>query len=156
MSGPSRDAILLAASHLFRERGYGDVTVREIAAEAGVSAALVMKVFISKEKLYAAVQPDESLLAELDVPRSELGRTLVFRVLSRRERGLQEHWANISFAVRDSPHPGSARADTCKRYLAAISYLIGDGSADRRFAATVTALMIGLGESVRTLACLTP
>lgn len=110
-----------------------------------------MKVFISKEKLYAAVQPDESLLAELDVPMSELGRALVFRVLIRRERGMQEHWANISFAVRDSPDPSSARADTCERYLAAIAHLIGDDSADRRFAATVTALMIGFGESVRTL-----
>jgi AcrR family transcriptional regulator len=151
VSGPSRDAILRSASRLFGERGYRAVTVREIAAEAGVSAALVMKLFLSKEKLFAAVQPDESLLAELDVPRSELGRALVFRVLIRRERGMQEHWANISFAVRDSPDPASARADTCGRYLAAISHLIGDGSADRRFAATVTALMIGFGESVRTL-----
>lgn len=47
--------------------------------------------------------------------------------------------------------PEDARADTCERYLAALAHLIGDGSADRRFAATVTALMIGFGDSVRTL-----
>ncbi|MCU1518647.1 MAG: TetR family transcriptional regulator [Pseudarthrobacter sp.] len=151
MSGPSHDAILRSASHLFGERGYRAVTVRDIAADAGVSAALVMKLFVSKEKLFAAVQPDESLLAELDMPMSELGRALVFRVLIRRERGMQEPWANIPFAVLNSPDPESARADICERYLAAIAHLIGDGSADRRFAATVTALMIGFGESVRTL-----
>lgn len=151
MSGPSHDAILRAASRLFGERGYRAVTVRDIAAEAGVSAALVMKLFLSKEKLFAAAQPDESLLAELNVPTSELGRALVFRVLIRRERGMQEPWASIPLAVLDSPNPEFARAETSERYLTAIAHLIGDGSPERRFAATVTALMIGFGESVRTL-----
>ncbi|WP_235047108.1 helix-turn-helix domain-containing protein [Arthrobacter nitrophenolicus] len=74
MSGPSHDAIIHSASRLFGERGYRAVTVREIAADAGVSASLVMKLFLSKENLYAAVQPEESLLAEPDVPIAELGR----------------------------------------------------------------------------------
>lgn len=68
MSSPSHDAIFSAAGRLFGERGYRAVTVRDIAADAGVSAALVMKLFVSKEKLYAAVRPDESQLAELEVP----------------------------------------------------------------------------------------
>ena len=151
MSSPSHDAILRSAAYLFGERGYRAVTVRDIAAEAGVSAALVMKLFLSKEKLFAAVRPDESMVAELDVPTSELGRALVFRVLMRRERGMQEPWANIPFAVLDSPKPEAARADICERYVAAIAHLIGDSSVDRRFASTVTTLMIGFGESVRTL-----
>ena len=125
------------------------MTVRDIAAEAGVSAALVMKLFVSKEKLFAAVQPDESLLAELEVPTSELGRALVFRVLMRRERGMQEPWAIIPFAVLDSPDPEAARTDIRERYVAAIAQLIGDTTADRRFASTVTALMTGFGETVR-------
>jgi AcrR family transcriptional regulator len=151
VSSPSHDAILRSAARLFGERGYRAVTVRDIAAEAGVSAALVMKLFLSKEKLFAAVQPDESMLAELDVPTSELGRALVFRVLMRRERGMQEPWANIAFAVRDSPNSDAARADIRKRYLDAIARLVGDTSDDHRFASTVTSLMIGFGESVRTL-----
>jgi len=151
MSSPSHDAILSTAGRLFGERGYRAVTVRDIAADAGVSAALVMKLFLSKEKLYAAVQPDESLLGELDVPTSELGRTLVFRLLMRRERGMQEPWATIPFAVLESPDPEAARADIRGRYLAAMARLIGDTSPERRFAATVTALMTGFGETVRTL-----
>lgn len=152
MSSRSHEAILQSAAYLFGERGYRGVTVRDIAAEAGVSAALVIKLFLSKEKLYAAVRPDEPELAELNVPRSELGKALVFRVLMRRERGMQEPWANIPFAVLDSPDPDAARADIRERYLASVAGLIGDSSADRRHASTVTALMIGFGESVRTLA----
>ena len=151
MSSPSHDAILQSAGRLFGERGYRAVTVRDIAGDAGVSAALVMKLFLSKEKLYAAVRPDESLLAELDVPTSELGRALVFRVLMRRERGVQEPWAIIPFAVLDSPDPEAARADIRESYVAAIAQLIGDTTPDRLFASTVTALMIGFGETVRTL-----
>jgi AcrR family transcriptional regulator len=151
VSSPSHDAILQSAGRLFGRRGYRAVTVRDIASDAGVSAALVMKLFLSKEKLYAAVQPDESLLAELEVPTSELGRALVFRVLMRRERGMQEPWAVIPFAVLDSPDPEAARADIRERYVAAIARLIGDTTPERRFASTVTALMTGFGETVRTL-----
>lgn len=78
MSSPSHDAILRSASHLVGERGYRAVTVRQIASEVGVSAAMVMKLFLSREKLFAAAQPDESLLAEPNVPTSELGGALVF------------------------------------------------------------------------------
>jgi AcrR family transcriptional regulator len=127
------------------------VTVRDIAAQAGVSAALVMKLFLSKEKLYAAVQPDESLLDELDVPVSELGETLVMRVLMRRERSMQEPWATMPLAVLDSPDPQGARAAIRESYMTAIARLIGDDTPDRRYASTVVALMIGFGETVRTL-----
>lgn len=151
MSGPSHEAILTAAGRLFGERGYRAVTVRDIAGEAGVSAALVMKLFVSKDKLFAAVQPDESLLTELNVPTSELGSALVFRVLMRRERGMQEPWAMIPFSVHDSPDPEVARIEMRERYLGSVAGLIGDTTPDRRFASTVTALMTGFGETVRTL-----
>ncbi|MDQ0691341.1 TetR/AcrR family transcriptional regulator [Arthrobacter sp. W4I7] len=151
MSSRSHDAILQSAGRLFGERGYRAVTVRDIAGDAGVSAALVMKLFQSKEKLYAAVQPDDSLLAEPDVPTSELGRALVFRVLMRRERSMQEPWANIPLAVLNSPNPDAARADIHERYLDTITQLIGDATQDRRFASTVIALMTGFGEAIRTL-----
>jgi AcrR family transcriptional regulator len=151
VSSPSHDAIIHSAGRLFGERGYRAVTVRDIAADAGVSASLVMKLFLSKEKLYAAVQPEESLLAEPVVPTTELGRALVFRVLMRRERGMQEPWANIPLAVLDSPAPRAARGDIRERYLHAITQLIGDTTQDRRFASTVIALMTGFGETIRTL-----
>jgi AcrR family transcriptional regulator len=151
VSSPSREAILCAAGRLFGERGYRAVTVREIAANAGVSASLVMKLFLSKDKLYAAARAVKPLLDEPDVPTAELGRAFVFRVLMRREGGIPEPWATIPLAVLDSPNPEAARAEIRERYLGAIAQLIGDATPDRRFASTVTALMTGFGESIRTL-----
>lgn len=152
MSSLSHDAILRSAARLFGERGYRAVTVRDIAGDAGVSAALVMKLFLSKAKLHAAVPPDESLLAEPEVATSELGRALVVRVLMRRERGVQEPWAFTPFAVLDSPDPDAARENIRERYVTAMAHLIGDSSPEHRFATTVTALMTGFGQTIRTLA----
>ncbi|WP_052500646.1 TetR/AcrR family transcriptional regulator [Arthrobacter sp. SPG23] len=147
----SRDAVLDSAGRLFGERGYRGVTVRDIASDASVSAALVMKLYGSKEKLFAAAKPDESLLSELDVPAAELGAALVFRVLMRRERGLKEPWAMLPFTIQDSPTPDAARAETRERYLAAMAGILKDTTPDRRYASTVVALMTGFGEAVRTL-----
>lgn len=151
MSSPSREAVLASASRLFGDRGYRAVTVRDIAADAGVSAALVMKHFESKEKLFAAARPVQRLLGELTVPREELGTTLVFRVMMRRERGMQEPWAMIPFTIQDSPDPAAARAEARERYLSNLAALIHDPTPDRRHAAAVVTLMIGFGEAVRTL-----
>jgi AcrR family transcriptional regulator len=54
--GPSstRPEILAAARTLFASRGYHATTVRDIAAEAGVNAALVHHYFGSKEQVFVA------------------------------------------------------------------------------------------------------
>jgi TetR/AcrR family transcriptional regulator, regulator of cefoperazone and chloramphenicol sensitivity len=49
-------AIRIAAMRLFAERGYADVTVRQIASAAGVSAALVIHHYGSKENLRAVLE----------------------------------------------------------------------------------------------------
>jgi AcrR family transcriptional regulator len=51
----TRDAILEAATRRFATQGYGPAGVREIAADAGVTAALVNRYFGSKERLFAEV-----------------------------------------------------------------------------------------------------
>ena len=48
-------AILDAAEKLFAERGFTAVSVRDIAAEAGVSHALVHRYLGSKEQVYRAM-----------------------------------------------------------------------------------------------------
>jgi AcrR family transcriptional regulator len=51
----TRQAIAEAARRLFGERGYERTTLRAIAAEAGVDAALVAHFFGSKQQLYVTV-----------------------------------------------------------------------------------------------------
>jgi AcrR family transcriptional regulator len=54
-SPDTREAILTVARHRFLEDGYGPVTMRSIAAEAGVDAALISYFFGSKKGLFGAV-----------------------------------------------------------------------------------------------------
>src|SRR5260370_14436374 len=56
----TRNAILAAAERLYADRGFGDVTLRDIVAEANVNLAAVTYHFGSKDEL----------IAELFVPRS--------------------------------------------------------------------------------------
>jgi AcrR family transcriptional regulator len=49
------EAILEAAGQLFREHGYGAVSMDQIAREAGVSKATVYAHFSSKDRLFAAM-----------------------------------------------------------------------------------------------------
>ena len=49
------EAILGAAEELFYDRGYDDVTVRDIAQQVGVSHALVHQYAGSKEEIFRAV-----------------------------------------------------------------------------------------------------
>jgi AcrR family transcriptional regulator len=78
----SRDDILRAARKLFAERGYTNATMRAIAAEAGVDAALVVHFFGSKASLLAeAVEwpfdPAAEMPKLLAGGKREVGRNLV-------------------------------------------------------------------------------
>ncbi len=88
--GPSntRAEILSAARRRFAEVGYHSATVRAIAADAGVNAALVHHYFGSKEQVFVAamnlpLNPAEVVARLQDAgPRSQLGERIV-RLFSR-------------------------------------------------------------------------
>jgi len=65
-------AIRIAAMELFAERGYAEVTVRQIASAAGVSPALVIHHYGSKENLRAVLE--ERVAAFVDWMLGELAR----------------------------------------------------------------------------------
>jgi AcrR family transcriptional regulator len=78
----TREKILDAARHRFAELGYDGATIRGIAADAGVNAALLHHFFGSKQQLFAAamnlpVNPAEMVPRILAGPRDELGVRLV-------------------------------------------------------------------------------
>lgn len=73
----TRLAILESAQQAFLKLGYDQVGVREIAAGANVTAALVNRYFGSKQGLFKAVLRDENDYSELyDGPVEELGQRL--------------------------------------------------------------------------------
>jgi AcrR family transcriptional regulator len=51
----TKDRILIAAEHLFAEKGYDAVTIREITSKARCNLSLVYYYFGSKKKLYLEV-----------------------------------------------------------------------------------------------------
>lgn len=79
----TRERIRMAASALFRERGYARTAVRDIAASAETDPALVIRHFGSKELLFLEVMhptlDDDPLLA---VPLEMLGRRFIEVVLA--------------------------------------------------------------------------
>jgi len=152
MSRPNnREAIAAAATELFAARSYTGVTVRDIAAAAGVSPALVIKLYGSKAELYTEIGPSRMRLVELDLPPERLGRALVLQVLNRRDHGLPDPWVGMVQRVHDAPDADLERAHFREHTIPAIARLIGDTSADRRFASLVACQLVGLAEGVRVL-----
>jgi AcrR family transcriptional regulator len=83
----TRSSILQAARSSFAEKGYDRASIRAIAAEAGVDAALVHHYFGTKEKLFLAVlnapiNPAEVVPQALQGPREQAGERLVRLVLT--------------------------------------------------------------------------
>jgi AcrR family transcriptional regulator len=78
----TREAILAAAKRLFAERGFDGASMRAIAAEAGVDAALITHFFGSKANLLAAAidwpwDLDRELPRILRAGRDRVGEGLV-------------------------------------------------------------------------------
>ena len=77
-SDRTRETILRAAEKLFAENGYERATVRDIASEAGIDPAMIIRYFGSKEGLFArAAQFDLKLPDLAALPPDSIGETLV-------------------------------------------------------------------------------
>lgn len=156
MSDQAYEAILAAARNRFSVDGYRAVTIREIAAEAGYSAAMVMKLMGSKERLFWLVAPAVASTAGLEserelVPRSELGREFVRRIFYRRSAGSDDPYAIAPIVVRSAPDPAQIRAEIWDRYVHNMAAIIGDDTEDKTHARGVVALMMGIATAVHTM-----
>src|SRR5690348_18349287 len=65
-SDQTRSAILVAAERLYADRGFGDVTLRDIVAEANVNLAAVNYHFGSKDELIAELFVTRTLALNRD------------------------------------------------------------------------------------------
>jgi AcrR family transcriptional regulator len=95
--------ILTEAARLFAEQGYRTVTVRAIAAAAGVNLALINRYYGSKLGLFDAVLTAGRELPQLhDVPFEELPRHLAEYALRPRATGTGQ---SVYAAVRSAESP---------------------------------------------------
>jgi len=115
-SDRTRAAILNAAQRLFAERGYDGTTVRDIAAAAGIDAALVVRYFGGKDELFAeAAQVDLALPDLAGIDESVLGETLARHFL---KVWAGPHGGGLITLIRSAPGNAHA-AETARRVFAA-------------------------------------
>ncbi|MGH3879938.1 MAG: TetR family transcriptional regulator [Actinophytocola sp.] len=142
--GQTRDAILRAARRRFAQRGFAEVGLRDIALDCGVSAALVVKYFGTKERLFAeAVSFEAEARALLDCPLDELGAHLVRTLLELHEKALSDPFLR---AVMAAFRPNGAEfSASFQRYFAQplASRLQGHNAQLR--ADMICAQLVGLG-----------
>lgn len=85
--GTTRTAIWNAAHRLFSERGYAGTPLRDIASEAGVDAALIIRHFTSKEELFLqTMRLEEEQRAMVDGPIEGLGEHFIEYVLTAEDQ----------------------------------------------------------------------
>jgi AcrR family transcriptional regulator len=143
-----RPAILKAARRAFARQPYAAVTLRGIAAEAGVSASLIVKHFGGKEALFDQVadfsQSAELLLA---APDDELGRHAVETLVRWRRETETDLLLRVIFAIG----VGDERKLLRRRFHDQVVHafetrLTGDDTAVR--AELIVAHLLGLGAAI--------
>ena len=101
----TRAAILAAARRHFARAGYDHVGVREIAADAGVTAALVNRYFGSKETLFAEVLASGFAIAPLlPTDRATFGAVLG-RFIAASPRRTPDDQGPLSLLLRSAASP---------------------------------------------------
>jgi len=149
--GPTttRDAIADAARRQFAELGYDRATMRGIASEAGVDAALVMRFYGSKELLFREVmalppQVAEAMASLADGPRATVGRRLAEAIV-----GMLEDPRSRSIVLgrirSASSHPDAAALvrETVTRDLGRLVAALTDDAPETR-AVLVGSQVVGL------------
>jgi AcrR family transcriptional regulator len=143
-----RTAILRAARKAFALQPYAAVTLRGIAADAGVSASLIVKHFGGKESLFDRVA-DFSDAAELllKAPNPELGRHVVLTLIGWRRENGTDLLLRVVFAIG----PGDERKLLRERFHDQVvqsfaTRLTGDDTAVR--AELIVAHILGLGAAM--------
>ncbi len=109
----TRAKILDIATMLFVERGYEEVGLREIAAKAGVTAAMINRYFGTKEALFVELIGDTFLFTEmLEGPRSEFGHKIATTLLQpygpfESRCAEEEHFKMLQIIIRSAATGGA-------------------------------------------------
>ncbi len=105
----TRTAILEAATRRFAFQGYQSAGVREIAADAGVDAAMVNRYFGSKEGLFAeVVERAFDIRFLVDGDRATLAERLARAVVYGRENSAGDRRIPLLLILRSATEPRAA------------------------------------------------
>jgi TetR/AcrR family transcriptional regulator, transcriptional repressor of bet genes len=153
-----RQALIDATAHSLAVHGAGGVSVRTIAAEAGVSPGLVTHHFEGVEPLIAATyrqvaeRVGEALAAAVEAagpePRARLEAYVIGNFLPPvMDEGLLGTWLGLLGLTKSMPLVSAAHAESYAGFRGDIERLLAacGGDGDRRLAAVaITALIDGL------------
>ncbi|WP_406694185.1 TetR family transcriptional regulator [Singulisphaera sp. Ch08] len=135
-SAATREAILEAAASRFASNGYGGAGVREIAADAGVTAALVNRYFGSKEGLFAEVIERAFDSGDLlGGERADLAARLARRMVFGREDARDISRIPMLLLLRSATEPRAAellRANLDRTFIRPLAKILGGPDAELR------------------------
>lgn len=142
----TRKTIFASARRLFAAHGYDGASVRDIAADAGIDPALVIRYFGSKDALFAEVSDFKLALAQVDSSmRSIAGEYMVRNFLDIWEGG--EAGGAFTVLLRSSASNETAAAKLrdvfVNQVVPSVIALTGPADAPKR-AGLITSHMLGL------------
>jgi AcrR family transcriptional regulator len=136
-----------AAQRLFAQDGFEATGIRDIAADAAVNPAIVIRHFGSKERLFlATINTTDRWEAALDGPIGEIGERMVRAVLAGRSAGLQVFGGVVRASGRPEIRAHLQQLIASKFAAPLAERLEGDDAQLRAhlFAAQLTGLMFAL------------
>lgn len=139
----TRETILDAATRRFAAEGYDDVTLREVAGDAGVDPALVVRYFGSKEDLFAAALDCCDGDDWLDGDRATFGERMAQELVYGDK---EDDFRRLQIMMRSA---SSAKAQeivqrvAAERFYGPLAEWLGEPDAAVR-ARLVAALMVGM------------
>lgn len=144
----TRELILDAAREAFAARGFDAVTVRSVAAAAGVDAAMISHHFGSKAALFRAVldiglDPAAELAAILEGPVDDLAGRLLTRLLQLWDSPVGAGAiAAVRTALQRDDTAGLVRDLVLSQILAPLTAALPGGTDERAWRATLTASQV--------------
>ncbi|MEV8347048.1 TetR/AcrR family transcriptional regulator [Streptomyces niveus] len=146
--GTGRLAILRAARRAFTQRPYAEVTMRGIAADAGVSASLIVKRFGTKEQLFNTVADFGPAADRLfAAPPADLGRHLVLTMVRLRRENHSDPLLRVVFSLGNMDERTLLRERFREQVTARLAALIGGDQCELR-AELITGQLLGLGATL--------
>lgn len=140
-----RADILRAARYAFGRHAYADTTIAAIAQEAGVSPALVMKYFGSKEQLFTQVFTfGDDAAALLDASPDGLARHMVLHLLATQDGEARDPILRIAFSRLHDEQGREARANFRTQVITRLADRLSGPDAALR-AEMAIGILLGLG-----------